>query len=205
MLIEFLTKNEVGMNENEYGNYLVFIIVSVLVSVGVITIISKLTFIHNNRFFIWLGRNTLYIIGFNYLCRDIATELYHYIPVIRKIQIHWMSAFILTFGLCLLCIVICTKTRRLFGYLFKRGQHASKKGCLISAENYICLLPFIWRKKIKTAMIIIWWCYLPKQRVLLRGFCNTFTEFTTTTDTCCMIHAREKLTYNYIRDIIKKV
>ena len=128
MLIEFFTKNEVGMNENEYGNYLVFIIVSVLVSVGVITIIGKLTFIHNNRFFIWLGRNTLYIIGFNYLCRDIATELYYYIPVIRKIQIHWMSAFILTFGLCLLCIVICTKTRRLFGYLFKRGQHASKKG-----------------------------------------------------------------------------
>jgi hypothetical protein len=67
-----------------------------------------------NRFFLWLGQNTIYIVGFNYLCRDIATELYYFIPVLRKHTMHWSMNFILTLAVCIGCTYFCSTVKSLF-------------------------------------------------------------------------------------------
>ena len=104
---------------NYYSSYLLFLGTSMISSIGLIIVIHKASFLCNS-FLLWLGKNTIYIIGFNYVCRDLATELYYFIPFVKNVQMHWISSFILTFGLCLLCIIICTKIRLLFVALIRR-------------------------------------------------------------------------------------
>lgn len=93
------TDNKVGMSENTYGNYLIFLITSGIISCSIILLMSKMQFLEN-RFILWLGRNTFCFIGFNYACRDIATEIYYYIPVVKNYTIHWTVSFLMTFALC---------------------------------------------------------------------------------------------------------
>ena len=89
------------MNENEYGNYLLFLITSTSISCALIILIRKLNVLERSAI-LWVGRNTLCFIGFNYVCRDLATELYYYIPVLKNYPIHWAISFLLTFVLCLI-------------------------------------------------------------------------------------------------------
>lgn len=101
-----ITENLIGMNENQYGNYMLALITSTVLSACVI-LIAKNHPILENRFMLWLGRNTIYIVGFNYVCRDIAIEIYYLIPVLRHFKMHWMAHFILTFVVCIGCILVC--------------------------------------------------------------------------------------------------
>lgn len=106
------TDNKVGMNENTYGNYLIFIITSIAISCSFILLVSKMNFLENS-FILWLGRNTLCFIGFNYVCRDIATEIYYYIPVVKNYAIHWSVSFLMTFALCVLVSWIWYKIKNI--------------------------------------------------------------------------------------------
>ena len=104
--IVLLTNNKINMRSDTYGFYFVFIVTSIMISLGLICLISNLTIL-SNRFFKWLGQNTIYVFGFNYLCLNFATEIYYYIPVVKNYPIHWLVSFLTTFSLCLLCIFLC--------------------------------------------------------------------------------------------------
>lgn len=106
------TNNKVGMNENEYGNYLVFLFTSVAISSSLILLISKVEYLEN-KFVLWLGRNTLCFIGFNYVCRDITTDIYCYIPILKNYTIHWSVSFLMTLLLCILIATIVERARLL--------------------------------------------------------------------------------------------
>ena len=105
--IELISDNALGMNENNYGNIVLFLITSIPISYSLIILSKHLCKRIECRFFAWLGRNTMYVVGFNYFCRDLATELYYLIPIIRTYVISYIPLFVITFILCLLCILIC--------------------------------------------------------------------------------------------------
>lgn len=111
--IVILTKNSVGMNENRYGNLIVFVFTAVPISACIIYISSNISILQN-KFFLWLGRNTIFIVGFNYIFRDIATEIYYLIPIIKNYPINWISSFILTMIVSIIGTLICEKIRLLF-------------------------------------------------------------------------------------------
>ena len=108
-----LTQNKVNLRSNTFGNYFVFLFSSILISLGLIFIIKKFIFLKNS-FLLWLGQNTMYIIGFNYVCMFIGVELYYLMPFVKNHSIHWTANFIITFVLCLISICICKKIRKLF-------------------------------------------------------------------------------------------
>lgn len=121
-----LTNNVVGMNENHYGNYLVFLMTSVLSSIALILFFKENRFLENKGT-LWLGRNTLYIIGFNYVCRDLAIEIYCFIPVVKNYPVPWTIHFLFTFIVCLLCIWMCSKIKLLYHriFVFKKASGQS--------------------------------------------------------------------------------
>ena len=105
-----LSDNFIIMNENKYGDMFVFFSTSILISSAVVLLFSIFT-CKKIGFFNWIGRNTIFIMGFNYLCRDLATELYYYIPWIKSYKMHWAINFIMTFCFCIFAIIICNKFR----------------------------------------------------------------------------------------------
>lgn len=107
LLIELLTGNPVGMNESQYGNIFVFIITALPISACLILICENCQAIANNRVLRWLGKNTVYIVGFNYFCRDIATEIYYLIPYLKTQPISYLPMCVITFLVCILCVLIC--------------------------------------------------------------------------------------------------
>lgn len=119
LAIVILTDSNIktDMNGNTYDNYFIFLLTSVPISAAFILFFKQLPAI-GNPFFLWLGKNTLYIIGFNFVCRDIATELYYYIPVIKNFPMHWSVNFVMTFALCCLSVIICIKIKSLFFKIF---------------------------------------------------------------------------------------
>lgn len=111
-----LINNQIGMNENRYDNYPVSLFTSVLISISLIIIIHNLNI--SNRFLTWLGKNTIYIVAFNYWCRDISTEIYYFIPIIKNYTLHWTISFLLTLIMCILTIYICLNVKKLYQKLF---------------------------------------------------------------------------------------
>ncbi len=107
------TQNRVNLRSNIYDNYFIFLIASISISLGLICLISNAKLL-NNSFTRWLGKNTIYVIGCNYICLYICTEIYYLIPVIKNYPIHWIVSFLFTFALCLACIVICNRIKKLF-------------------------------------------------------------------------------------------
>lgn len=96
---------KVGLNENVYGNPLLFICSSVLISYSVIVFCSKAEFL-SNKFILFMGSCSITVIGYNYFLRTLTAEIYYLIPYIKNIPINWISSFVLTvifaFVLCIL-------------------------------------------------------------------------------------------------------
>lgn len=111
LVIEIATGNRVGMNENNYGQILAFLLTSIPISCSIILLCRSATLLCRIKPLIWIGRNTLYIVGFNYICRDIATEIYYLIPGLRSHKITLIPLFLLTCGLCILCALLCSKIK----------------------------------------------------------------------------------------------
>lgn len=65
----------VGMNENTYGDIFLFLIGGILGSLWVIDISKHLNVL--SKPFTLLRKNTLVIMGFNYLGRTFITELFY--------------------------------------------------------------------------------------------------------------------------------
>lgn len=94
----------VGMNENCYGNLILFFVSGIGYSFAVIVLSRKLS---KSYFFSnFLGKNTIIVIGFNYFARHVATELHYIIPGIRNFAINSISLFCGTFFI-LSCIIVC--------------------------------------------------------------------------------------------------
>ena len=108
IVIEITTGNSVGMNENQFGSILAFLFTSIPISFSLVVLCKSCTILSRWSKLLWLGKNTIYVIGFNYLCRDIATEVYYLIPYLRNYQISFISLFIITFIICLVCLWICS-------------------------------------------------------------------------------------------------
>ena len=108
-----ITQNRVNLRSNTYNNYLVFLFVAVAISTGLICLVCNAKFL-NTTFTCWLGKKTIYVIGCNYICLYICTEIYYLIPVIKNYPIHWITSFLFTLVLCFACIVICNKIKKLF-------------------------------------------------------------------------------------------
>lgn len=106
--LEIITENDVGMNENLYGNIFVFLGTAVPISIAFIMLCRNFSILHRCRFLLWLGRNTIYVIGFNYLCRDLAVELFYLIPYIRNYKITFVPLFVITFALCIVFVLSCS-------------------------------------------------------------------------------------------------
>lgn len=103
MIAAIINGGQVGMNENTYGNLFLFLVSAIILSLFVMYVCKKVNIIKNN-FFIWLGKNTLPIIGLNYFLRDFTTELYYLIPYVRNYHLHWSVSFIMTVVVCLFVI-----------------------------------------------------------------------------------------------------
>lgn len=101
---------KIDMNQNEYGNPALFIVPSITLPVIIMFLCQKSVF-SNNKFLVWLGNNTMPIIGFNYLIRDCITEIYYLIPYIGSIKLHWGISFILTLLGCFIFIFIYNKLK----------------------------------------------------------------------------------------------
>ena len=86
---------QVGMNENNYGNLMLFLLSSILLSFAVMIFSNRIRFFRN-RYFIYLGKNTMLIIGFNFFIRDFITEMYYILPISKIITYNWVISFILT-------------------------------------------------------------------------------------------------------------
>ena len=113
-IIEVLTDNPVIMNENQYGNLLVFLLTSVFISASLLILCRNSRAVNQCGPLAWLGKNTIYIVGFNYVCRDIATELYYYIPFLKTRKISFLPVFFITFLLCIMIIILCQKVKELY-------------------------------------------------------------------------------------------
>ncbi len=109
-VIELKTRNSVGMNENNYGCLPIFLITSVPCSLALLMLCKSCTALQN-RFLIWLGQNTVFIVAFNYLYRDIATELYYLTPVLRKLKINGPALFVLTMVVSLMGTYALSKAK----------------------------------------------------------------------------------------------
>jgi fucose 4-O-acetylase-like acetyltransferase len=90
----------VGMNENHYGNLVLFFISGVGYSLVVVLLSHKIS--HISFFSNFLGQNTMVVIGFNYFARHATMEIYYMIPGVRNIPINSVSLF---GGTCL--ILVC--------------------------------------------------------------------------------------------------
>ena len=117
--VVLLTQNKANMRAEVYGNYAIFLVTSILISVSLICLSDNLSFL-NNRFTRWLGKNTVYIVGLNYVCLDVSTEFYYLIPVVKHYSIHWTVSFLLTLAFCMACIPVCNLCKR--WWLQRRGE-----------------------------------------------------------------------------------
>lgn len=105
IIASLINGDVVGMNENTYGNLLLFFTSAILLSFVLISI-CKIVKCINNTFLLWLGKNTMITIGFNYFLQDLVTEIYYFIPVVKRFKIHWVVMFIMTAIACLGCTYI---------------------------------------------------------------------------------------------------
>lgn len=85
----------VGMNENIYGNLLLFLISSISLSFSVMFFSYRIR-VFRNKYFLFLGKNTMLIIGFNFIVRDFITEMYYFLSINKIIPLNWILSFILT-------------------------------------------------------------------------------------------------------------
>lgn len=95
--------NPVGMNENEFGNLLIFLPTSLLSVYSLMQICSK-TVISQSKILQLLGRHSILIVGFNYFLRDLAVEIYYLIPVVKHYPITWFPSFVITLVLAILFV-----------------------------------------------------------------------------------------------------
>lgn len=100
-----LNGNNVSMNRESFGNLFYFLVSSLTLSIALLTICDKWSFM-KNRFSLWLSANTLFIIGYNYIIRDASTDLLYLIPYVKDNGLHWTISFVLTTLLCFAGILI---------------------------------------------------------------------------------------------------
>ena len=110
-----------GMATNEYGNFFLYVFAGILISFSFIILFYKFKFLHIKPF-IWLGKNTIYIVGFNYIARDIAIELYYLTPILKNYTITWYWEFIYTMVLLVVGILAYNSFRNLILKKEKRND-----------------------------------------------------------------------------------
>lgn len=102
----------VGMNENNYGYLILFIITSTFLSVSFLFLFKNIDVLDNKIFNI-LGRNTMLVIGFNYFIRDLLTEIYYLIPILRDYEISSTVSFLFTIAIIFVMIFLYEKTKKI--------------------------------------------------------------------------------------------
>lgn len=115
-----------GMGANNYGNLFLFVISGVFISLSFFILFYKLKFLHI-RPFTWLGRNTIYIVGFNYIARDIAIELYYITPILRNCPIKWYSLFIYTMVVLIVGISLYNFSKNFILNMLKHKTNSNPK------------------------------------------------------------------------------
>ena len=110
VFLEIVTNNSVDMNGNQYGSIVIFLFTAIPISCELILLCKRINRMGRD-FFCWLGRNTIYVVGFNYLIRDIAIEIYRLIPFHRHQQISFTGMFSLTFIFCIVLVLFCDKAK----------------------------------------------------------------------------------------------
>lgn len=115
-----LTDHSVEMNENRYGNIIIFLLTAIPIPASLLMLCRNIPALGHCKPLIWLGRNTIYVVGFNYLCRDLAAEIYYLIPFLRARKISYLPLFLITAFLCLLCIWICRYAVRRYKEALRR-------------------------------------------------------------------------------------
>ena len=121
--IEIVSGNSVGMNENQYGNIMIFLLTSIVIPESILMLCKNLPILSNSKIVMWIGRNTIYVVGFNYFCRDVATEIYYMIPILGRHRISFLPLFFITFLLCLLTIFVCTHANNALLSLTNKTQN----------------------------------------------------------------------------------
>ena len=129
--IYFALKNggNVSMNENTYGNLFMFLFASISISLSILFITKKFNY-SNKNCLVWLGQNTIPIIGLGYFLREFTTEIYYFIPKINLIKINWFVSFIMTFAACVCVVIIKNFIRKKLS-----GLQASKNQQMTSTAS----------------------------------------------------------------------
>lgn len=105
-----VTNSRVNMDKCIYSNTFLSLPVSVVVSSGIIAFLKKITILEL-PFVKWIGKNTIYFIGFNYLCIDIALIVCNRIPGLNYKE-NWGIVFVITFIICLVFAFIGERIRK---------------------------------------------------------------------------------------------
>lgn len=124
-----LTENVINMLGQRFSNVFVFLFTSTFTSVSIILFFSKVHLLEN-RFFLWIGKNTLYIMAFNYQCMYIESEFHYFIPFLRSTQLHWTAEFAIVFLLCLLTVAVCNFIKNQYAKIICAIKHS--KGTALS-------------------------------------------------------------------------
>ena len=117
----FFNDNKVGMNENTYGNLFLFLVSSITLSILLLVICKE--FVYITHFLLWLGKNTMIIIGFNFFLRDLTTEIYYYLPIIKNFTIHWTVSFLFTTLACIIFDYVYFKIHKKIVANYRRKLH----------------------------------------------------------------------------------
>jgi len=121
VIFALLNPKNVNMNENEYGNLFFFFFASVSLSWILICICSKFSFLKNS-FLLWLGKNTIFIIAFNYFIKDLTTEVYYMTPILRNYALNGFMGFVITTIGCLIGILCWNAIKKLTAVLLSRKR-----------------------------------------------------------------------------------
>lgn len=108
-LIGIIFNSRVDMNPNRVGNYILFWIGALGVSIGILYLGVK--YLRNIKFLSFLGKNTILIIGFNYFFNTLIKNIW---PIVtRTIHYNWFLVSVISLTMNVLFIIVCKKLKLL--------------------------------------------------------------------------------------------
>lgn len=108
-LIGIKFNSRVDMNPNRVGNYILFWIGALGVSIGILYLGVK--YLKNIKFLSFLGQNTILIIGFNYFFNTLIKNIWPLVT--RIIHYNWFLASVISLTMNVLFIIVCKKLKLL--------------------------------------------------------------------------------------------
>lgn len=125
-LVSAFLNGYVSMNSNKYEQLYLYLCSSVFLSVALMFVCYKFKLFHC-RFLIWLGRNTIPVMAFNFLVNRLCIEAYYMTPILGNIeQLRAVTLMLYSIGGCILSIVAYNFVVKLFCKIVNKFNSQNK-------------------------------------------------------------------------------